>query len=138
MGDKLKLAYDDDCGFCTLAVRWLAGRRFVRETELELVAYQHPNLLKRMPGVDVSHSGDGVQLLFEDGHLYLDAAAVGEIFKRTQYWWCLGWMIRLPLAAQVAQVCYRVVAVNRQRISRLLGLNACHLSPRPDESRSAQ
>lgn len=124
---KLKLAYDADCGFCEFTMGWLAGLHFTQGTELELVAYQAPNLLERIPGVDVSHSDGGVQLRLEDGRTISDAAAVGEILSCTLCWWWLGWLIRLPIAKYLAQKIYRIVAANRGRISRCLGLNACRL-----------
>jgi len=124
---KLKLAYDADCGFCEFTAGWLAGLNFTQGTELELVAYQAPNLLERIPGVDVSHSDGGVQLRLEDGRIICDAAAVGEILNCTLCWWWLGWLIRLPIAKILAQNIYRIVAANRGRISRCLGLNACRL-----------
>ena len=124
---KLKLAYDADCGFCEFAVGWLASLNFTPGTELELVAYQDPNLLERIPEVDVSHSNGGVQLRLEDGRIICDAAAVGEIFNYTHCWWWLGWLIRLPIAKILAQYIYRIVATNRGRISLWLGLNACRL-----------
>ena len=125
--EKLKLAYDADCGFCEFTVGWLAGLNFTIGTGLELVAYQDTNLLERIPGVDISHSDGGVQLRLEDGRIICDAAAVGEILKRTLRWWWLGWLIRLPIAKILSQYIYRIVAANRGRISLWLGLNACRL-----------
>lgn len=123
----LKLAYDADCGFCEVSAECLAGLQFPEGTELELVAYDDPNLLDRVPEIDISHADGGVQLRLEDGRVFCDAAAVGEILKRTCWWWWLGWMIRLPVAKHAAQIGYRIIAVNRRRISLWLGLKACRL-----------
>ena len=128
---KLKLAYDADCGFCEFTAGWLAGLNFTIGTDLELIAYQDPNLLERIPGVDVSHSDGGVQLRLEDGRIICDAAAVGEILKCTRYWWWLGWLIRLPIVKILSQYIYRIVAANRGRISQWLGLSACRLQLGP-------
>jgi len=127
MCNNLKLAYDADCGFCQVTADVFAGLQFYKGTVLELVAYQDPNLLEHLPGIDVSHADGGVQLLLEDGRVFCDAAAVGEILKRTCWWWWLGWMIRLPIAKHAAQIGYRMIAVNRRRMSLWLGLKACRL-----------
>lgn len=127
------LAYDSDCGFCSVTANWLASQAFVIGEGLELVPYDAPDLADRMPGVDESHADGGVQLLLPDGRLYRDAVAVGEIFKRTSRWWWVGQFMCLPLISWFAQIGYWIVARNRRRISRWLGWNACQLPGRPEQ-----
>ncbi len=127
------LAYDSDCGFCSATAGWLEKQASAGAESLELVSYQDPDLARKMPGVDAGHADGGVQLLLSDGRWYRDAAAVGEALKRTGGWRWAGCFIRLPLVSWCAQIGYRIVARNRRRISRWLGLNACRLPARPPE-----
>ena len=109
MLEKLNLANDADCGFCDFTFGWLTGVNFTQGTESEIVAYQAPNLMERIPGLDVSHSGGGVQLWLGDGRIICDAVAVGEILNCTIRWWWLGRLICLPIAENLVQYVDRIV-----------------------------
>ncbi len=127
--------YDADCGICTRSVIWLEQRLREAGADVELIGYQEPGASERFPPIDWTHVTDGVQWLGADGTVRRDARAVAAVLRMLPRWWWLGVLMDLPGVAAISQMEYRLVAANRLRISRLLGLNACAIRRR-DETRA--
>lgn len=110
------LVYDGDCGLCERT----AG--FAR---------------RRAPAVTVrdhrAHGLDSIEaVVFVDGDReFTGAPAVAHLLRSfaARRWRLLGSFIGLPVVRILAAGAYRVVAQNRRRISRLLGMRACGLPP---------
>lgn len=115
------LVYDGDCGLCERTAD------FAR---------------RRAPGVTVrDHRTHGLETI--DAVIYLregreldGAPAVARLLGdfRARRWRLLGAFLGLPVVRTFAAGVYAVVARNRRRISRMLGLRACGL-PAPSADR---
>ncbi len=120
--------YDADCGFCQRSVDWL--RALDTAGAVGFRPFQTPGLRESRPEVDFARAGKGVQLLDESGRLSFGEAAMAEALKRIPGWRWLGSFLVCPLVRPFSALGYRLVAVNRRRISRLLGLDQCAVPPR--------
>lgn len=112
------VVYDGDCGICEWSANWIR---------------------RNVPGVEVkSHLEYGVSYLpsvwFVTWSGRLEGAdAVSSILKRSTNANArrAGSLIGLPVVRTLARGVYFVIAKNRRHISRLLGLKACAVPPRP-------
>lgn len=106
------LVYDGDCGMCEKCAGWLRSH---------------------MPHVQVvSHHAYGVKdlsavLLVEGDIHYEGASAIARMLTTStlRRYRFLGRVMSLVGIRSIAQVVYSMVARNRSRISRMLGLTAC-------------
>ncbi len=122
---RLTVLYDADCGVCTHTARLLArvdSRHRLRLVPLQAAAL--PGLPPREVLMRELHAVDGL------GRTFAGGAAAAEIARRVPLLWPLGVVARLPLAMPVIDALYRVVADNRQHISRLLRLDVCRVPSR--------
>ena len=111
------VVYDGDCGICEWSAGWI--RRYV--TDVDAVSHT-------IYGVE--HL-DAVWFITNDGR-HMGALAISAILKRstlkTARW--AGALVDAPGCRLVAQGVYFVIAKNRRRLSKLLGLTACPLPGR--------
>lgn len=108
------LVFDGDCGICTASATWIR---------------------RHAGGVDVvTHHEHGVESL--DKVWFIDetgrregADAVSAVLKRCDGapWRAMGALIGAPGIRIVARGIYWVVARNRTRLSRVLGMKACSI-----------
>ena len=124
------LFYDADCGFCQASVNWLAPRCERAGHPLKLVAYQDADAPVLYPAINWTHNDRGIQILFPNGEVRKDARGVAACLRLIPEWRWLGSLMELPVIGFFAQTGYRIVAANRRRISRLLGMNACKIPAR--------
>jgi predicted DCC family thiol-disulfide oxidoreductase YuxK len=106
------VVYDGDCGIC--------------EKCAELMRKWAPQLNVQ------SHYEYGLQeidavLFVSGGTQFSGAPAVSKILRscRSHFLRLIGHIMRLYVVRTIAALVYSLVARNRARISRLLGLNAC-------------
>ncbi|WP_326680995.1 thiol-disulfide oxidoreductase DCC family protein [Streptomyces sp. NBC_01237] len=124
-GRRVVLAFDGDCGFCQAAVRQIQRRASPR---MEAVAWQTlpPELtephLERLDWEVLLFDGDRVR----DGGAPALAGLLGTSTVRTYR--SVGQFLQLPLIRLAANLVYRWVAGNRQRMPG--GTAACAV-PRP-------
>jgi len=118
--------YDGDCGVCT-ALQNAARRRDVAG-RLRFVAYQAVDLEQISPGLTPEMAGRALYLVRPDGRRFAGARAVFETMRcLAGPWRLVGAIGARPPFYQLAEPFYRLVARNRGRISRWLGLNRCAL-----------
>jgi predicted DCC family thiol-disulfide oxidoreductase YuxK len=126
-GHPAVLFYDDDCGFCSLCVRWFALRAAAVGIVLKTVGYGELGAGVDYPGIDPAHRDNGIQWRRPDGFVWKDADAVAEALEHLPGYRVLGAGMRLPLIRNLCQIAYRSVARNRRWISQQLGLGACKI-----------
>jgi predicted DCC family thiol-disulfide oxidoreductase YuxK len=121
------LLFDGDCGICS----WLARRAAIidRKRRFRIEPYQafdESALLAH--GLTYEACGRAVQLITPRGRVRSGAFAVnGFLVAYMPYRVLVPWLyVLFPLLADEV-VGYVVVARNRHRISRWLGLNACKI-----------
>lgn len=106
------VVYDGDCGICEASARWITSH---------------------VPGLRViSHHAHGLEhidavLLVSSGGNFEGAVAVAAILgrARSRFLRIIGVLMGLPVIRTLAGVVYGLVARNRRRLSRMLGLRAC-------------
>lgn len=112
------LLIDGDCGICRAAGDWLAAR--VDPQRLQVLELQHAD----DPALDASDLLAEVHLLRGDGTVLRGAAAVIGAGRHLR---ALGFAAAVydhPLGHALWAPAYRLVARNRRRIGRALGLEA--------------
>lgn len=111
-----RLVYDDDCGFCT----WAAVLVVDHGADLELVGFSElsPADRERLP----PRWERCAHLLTERGR-YSCGEAMTRAYERTDLplAWLLPTLRRVPGFGLVREVCYRVVAGNRDWFGRHVG-----------------
>jgi predicted DCC family thiol-disulfide oxidoreductase YuxK len=125
MTGDLTVLYDGDCGVCTHVARGLA--RLDSRGRLQLVSLQVAELPDMPPRDELLGA---LHALDVGGRWSVGAAAAVEIARRIPLLWPISVAARLPLAMSILDVFYRSVADNRQRLSRLLGLQVCQVRSR--------
>ena len=131
----LLVLFDGDCGICTHAARVL--RRLDRRARLDLRPLdawagrdgdrgEGGDLATAgAPGIDALRAALHVRAA--DGRWARGGAAVTAIACEVPVLWVFGWLGRLPGIRIGLEAGYRVVARNRHRISRRMGLTACRV-----------
>ena len=120
------LFYDADCGFCQRSVDWLMAKS--RAGTFEAVPYQDEKRMGQYPMVNRALADRGIQALGEDGKLWRKASATGFCLTLVPGWEWLGRLVLCPAIFPFASIGYALVALNRQRISRWVGLDSCRIS----------
>jgi len=107
--DRPVVVYDDDCGLCTRAVRWLAAH-------CDLAA---------VPGDDAGQAASVV--VRTAGRTLTGGEAVATLLRasRSGLWRAVGQVLWLAPVRPLTSLAYRLVAANRRRISSALGWESC-------------
>jgi len=121
------LFYDADCGICTACVDWFTRHAESAGADLLAIAYQNEKQVENYAIVDRRHADLGIQSLDSDGRVRRDAAAVASCLRVLPSWRWLGICMDWPLLKTAFQAGYRLVANNRQTLSRWFGLQACRI-----------
>ncbi len=128
------MLFDGDCGICTcfadFAMRVDVERRFyiepfqrIRAEDLEPFGLSHAQCARRL------------QVISTRGKVYSGAFAVNYFFLHYFPWSVfVGLVYLLPVLLVLEMITYALVARNRQRLSRWLGMKAC-LAPDHPESK---
>lgn len=121
------LIFDGDCAFCTSSVTWIADRlRRPGRPEPRIVPWQFTDLA----AIGTTEGRVSREVLWLDlrGEISGGAVAFAAWLRYAGGPYRIaGTVLRLPLIAQVADVIYRVIAVNRHRLP--CGSPACALPP---------
>lgn len=123
------LFYDSDCGICTAFANWAETLIEKHHSDLQLIPYQAPGAEQDYPDLDWGHVDEGVQAILPNGEVLKDAAAIAACLRNFPGWSFLGKVMTWPVIQGCAQAGYRLVALNRIRLSGWLGLQACKLKP---------
>ena len=129
-GPRMKaitLFYDADCGICTACVDWLIQQAKSAGAKLVVIPYQDEKEVEKYAIIDRRHVDLGIQTLDCDGRVRRDAAAVAGCLRVLPHWRWLGICMDWPLLKTAFQAGYRLVANNRQTLSRWFGLQACRI-----------
>ncbi|WP_369215547.1 thiol-disulfide oxidoreductase DCC family protein [Streptomyces flavofungini] len=114
MRDRPVLIYDGDCGFCTAAVRLIA--RKVRP-RCDMTPWQQADLVTY--GVPEERARHEALWVTPKGRAYGGAHAVAKILLSSGGGWpLLGALLTLPPIRWAAHGLYRLIADNRQYLSR--------------------
>jgi alpha-1,6-mannosyltransferase len=116
--------FDGDCGFCTRSVhlieKWIP-------TRAEIVPWQHVDLAGL--GVSRMQAEHEVVWIAPDARVDGGAQAIARLLLDAgRGWVALGVAIRIPPFRWLAQLAYRLIAINRYRLPG--GTPACALPPR--------
>jgi predicted DCC family thiol-disulfide oxidoreductase YuxK len=122
--EKLIIFYDADCGFCQWCLDWLR-KRLIQENDLKFIAYQATDVKTNFPQISMEHSNRGIQSLDKKGLVDKNEKAVALCLGYTKNWHWLGNIILFPFFRPIFALGYRIVASNRQRLSKLIGKKSC-------------
>lgn len=132
--DRLTVLYDADCGFCTHSARVLLrldGGRALRLLPLQRAAAVIPDAPSVETLMALMHVVD------RDGRWSIGGAAWMRILDRIAITRPLAMVGRLPGMGRVIEPAYRLIADHRHTVSRVLGMDACHV-PRSSGDRPAR
>ena len=100
----ISVYFDGKCGLCSKEIRYyqkIAPAGIFNwydvasdPAPLSALNIEQEAALRRL------HATDGA------GKLYIGVAAFGLIWRALRYWALLGWLVRLPLVKQVAELAY--------------------------------
>ncbi|HUI09085.1 MAG TPA: DCC1-like thiol-disulfide oxidoreductase family protein [Bacteroidota bacterium] len=126
------ILYDGTCGFClALARRLCAG---LRRRGIATAPLQAPWVAELMddPADDIAAD---IRLLLADGTLFTGADVYRFALAQTVLTYPLYLLSRMFPVSDLFDLCYRFVARNRHRLSRLCALTAPGEGRRPNGSR---
>ena len=131
----LALLFDGDCGLCAATARWL-DRRVAPDLLWILAldgAASDPRLDGALRGRDLAAS---LHVVRPDGSVATGAAAVLAVGRLVPAWGIAARVMDHRAGRAVLEPAYRIVARNRHRIGRALGLpSACAVPGRPASPR---
>jgi predicted DCC family thiol-disulfide oxidoreductase YuxK len=121
--------YDADCGVCLWLCRVLA-RLDLRHH----LTFQGNDDLSALPaGVTQELVQTTVVAVGPGGKVATRARAVANVIGALPLGWLVAWAMRLPGVVHLLGVLYDAVAARRQRISVLMGKEACGIEPPHEE-----
>lgn len=128
------LLYDEDCGICVATAQWLADR--VEPRRLGLLAIGQVETSPRIAAlVEGRPLAASVHFVRTDDTVLRGARAVLAAGRLVPRWRFLALPFDQPLGHLLLEPLYRLIAANRGRIGRALGLPAaCALPPRSNET----
>jgi predicted DCC family thiol-disulfide oxidoreductase YuxK len=124
--ERPALVYDDDCGFCLAAARLI--QRWAREP-VDLVALSEVRESGLLAGIDEYNLYASAHLVTQEGIEFHGAESITRALRLVPGGWAAG-VLDLPGLRLLRDAGYRLVDVNRHRISRLLGMEACVVKPK--------
>jgi len=120
--EPLTVFYDADCGFCShwaAVLRRLDSRHRLRLVPIQAAETSLPGMPTEQELLAVMHVVDGAGRWDRGGGAWLCIADTIPVLRP------LGLAGRLPLADLAVEWLYQLVARNRGRLSRVLGLDRC-------------
>lgn len=119
------MLYDGDCGLCSATARWLERR--VGSDRLRTLALDHATSDERLRGaVGARDLTASLHVVRPDGSVATGAAAVIAVGRLVPGWGIAARLMDHRAGRAILEPAYRVVARNRHRIGRALGLpSAC-------------
>lgn len=120
--------YDDDCGFCEAAKTFFTSRD--RKNRLLFIGRSRKDLFRH-------HVADALMdqtiVVYDEhgGGPYLRSKAFGQLTRALPWYGRVLGLLAWPGFSLLADLGYRLVAMNRARISRWMGLSACQISEGP-------
>ena len=113
---KPTIVYDGQCPFCLSQIDKI--RRFDRTESFHYLPRQSPNLLDQFPMLAREDFNTGLRLINGDGHIFIGADAVYEIYKTLKPYKYIAWIYNLPILKQLCKGVYRLIAQNRNRLKK--------------------
>ena len=123
--DRTAVLYDADCGFC----RWSADvlRRWDRRGLLRFAPLASDEATELLASLDREVRFASWHVVTGDGSVYSAGAALPELLLRLPGGSAPAALARrMPHATDRA---YRILAANRDRLGRMLGVRACAVDP---------
>jgi predicted DCC family thiol-disulfide oxidoreductase YuxK len=115
---KAILIYDGECPVCVKAVEWVKARSLPEG--FEFLSCHSDELARRFPSVDKAACLQAMHLVLTDGTVLAGERAIPDILRRLRgYRWAAA-LFRIPGAGALSRVLYRLFAINRHRLSRVL------------------
>ncbi len=131
--DHATIIYDGDCGICQWSAEWL--RRHDKAHRLHIVPFQTIDPAAIAPGLTRAECAQALQCITADGRRFRAARAVFEALRVLPPPWQWLGTLCAPFSPLFEPI-YQIIARSRYRLSRLLGLNACHLPEPTNPSRT--
>jgi len=126
---RAQLLYDGDCGVCTRLAEILQELDSAHEFAIKPYRSFTEDDLKRY-GLSYEDCSNRAYAITPIGKTYGGAFAVNYFFWRRFPWSLLVILIyAFPPLLLAELLCYYLIAKNRYRISRWLGLEACRIKP---------
>ena len=128
------LIYDGDCGLCEACVA--IADRYDRDGRFILRPYQSFSVAGLAGlGLTAADCARAVQVVTANGRLLSGARGINYFLGRRRVGRLLNILVYgIPPIFLLELLIYRLVADNRHRLSRWLGLSACRLEPRLGQS----
>ena len=122
------LLFDGNCGICKESARFF--RTVDKKHLFQLIPYQDvPEDELKHFGLDYKKCDSAVRLVTAKGRILTGPFALNYMFFKYPPWSSIVTLIyAIPIFLICEIVAYKIVAANRQRISRWLGLDACRLN----------
>ncbi|MEP7273040.1 MAG: DUF393 domain-containing protein [Acidobacteriota bacterium] len=122
------LLFDGDCGICTRSAEICA--RIDSRNLFRIAPYRAIPEEELAPyGLSHAECAGAVQIISSSGRVYSGPFAVNYfLFKFLPWSILIVLLYAIPIFLVLEILLYRLVAANRQRISRLLGLTACRVN----------
>jgi predicted DCC family thiol-disulfide oxidoreductase YuxK len=105
------MIYDGECDFCRY---WLARWRKRLGDRLDYVPLQDPQIATRFPKITPARFRESVHLVDPAGTVYFGARAVFEALDLGESHWPIQAYRRIPGAAAISELAYRIVARHRR------------------------
>ena len=118
------LLFDGDCGICS----WSAdvAKRMDRDRKFIIEPYQIIDESELMRfGIDYEKCSRAVQVITRNRRVYAGAFGVNYFLWRFPWSIAVFLIYAIPILLLFEVIGYRIVAVNRHRISQWFGLRAC-------------
>jgi len=123
------LLYDGDCGLCTVSAAWLARRAPAGRIRILPLANAaaDPTIAPLVAGRDLART---LHLVTVDGEIVTGARAVLTAAGTVPRWGAVARLADHPVGHALLEPAYRIVAANRHRIGRAMGLPSACVVPR--------
>jgi predicted DCC family thiol-disulfide oxidoreductase YuxK len=111
---KVILFYDGDCGLCNRVVQWILKHE--KSQDLFFVSLDSDFAKTFLANENIDLEKTNTLFFFKIGYLYSESDAALQIVDYLKwYWQCL--KIAYVIPKDIRDKCYRVIAINRKRIT---------------------
>lgn len=124
---KYIIFYDGDCGMCDASAVWLSEAA-QDPADFEFIKYSKEGIAEKYPYIDMDYSTRGVQMYdVASEKVYQGHIAIAHCLLSVHKYTCLAKLMLNTFLSPVFGIGYKLIASNRQLISKVCGFSTCKI-----------
>lgn len=122
--ESLTVLYDERCGFCEKAARWLRNQSQI--TPLHVIPASHPDAQRMLENISPPISSDELIVFSDDGSIWRGSNGMLMCLWALENYHTWSYRLSSPALKPLVRRAFQVFSSKRQTLSRVLGMASTH------------